>query len=188
MNGDERLALFLLLGQGATRTVHSLKEVAPADSLLLSTSYDLGPLLPEAVRNAGLAAEAYQLFFVFETYLRDLVVDVLSKDPLVNWWDKVPKDVKDEVAKLEGTEEIKAWMAGGSRDRSALMTYPQLFAVVVHNWKGVFEDVIRDTALVQEARTLSHLRNTICHMSTIPPEEVDRVRQVMRDWFRMVAP
>jgi hypothetical protein len=188
MNGDEKLALFVMLGQGAARTVRSLKEVAPSESLWLSPSYDLGPLLPDAVRQAGLASEAYRLFFVFETYLRDLVVDVLSKDPAVNWWDKVPQPVKDDVAKLEETEEAKAWMAVGSRDRSALMTYPQLLAVIDQNWKGAFDDVVRDKALVQAARTISHLRNTTCHMSTIPPEEVDRVRQTMRDWFRMVAP
>jgi hypothetical protein len=185
---DSKVALFMMLGQGAARTVKGLKDVAPSESLWLSQAYDLGPLLPEAVKEAGQAAEAYKLFFVFETYLRELIVDVLSKDPAVNWWDKVQQPVKDEVAKLEETEEVKAWMAVGSRDRSALMTYPQLLAVIDHNWKGTFDDVVRDKALVQAARTISHLRNTICHMTSIPPEEVDRVRQTIRDWFRMVAP
>jgi hypothetical protein len=185
---DNKLALFMMLGRGVARTIQSLKEVVPPDSLLLSSSYDLAPLLPDAVREAGRAAEPYRLFFVFETYLRDLVVDVLSKDAAVNWWDKVPQPVKDEVAKLEETEEVKAWMAMGSRDRSALMTYPQLLAVIDANWKTSFEDVVHDKALVQAARTINHLRNTICHMTAIPPEEVDRVRQTIRDWFRMVAP
>jgi hypothetical protein len=188
VNSDERLALFVMLGQGAARTVRSRGDLAPAESLWLSPSYDLGPLLTDAVRQAGLAGEAYRLFFVFETYLRELVVDVLSKNPAENWWDKVPTNVQEDVAKVEETEEIKAWMAVRSRDRSALMTYPQLLAVIDHNWKGAFDEVVRDKALLQEARTISHLRNTICHMSTIPPEEVERVRQTMRDWFRMVAP
>lgn len=188
MRADEKLALFMMLGQSARRTVRSLKDLAPPGSLWLSPSYDLAPLLPDAVRQATLAAEAYQLFFVFETYLRDMVVDVLSKDPAINWWDKVPQFVKDEVVKLEETEEAKAWMALGSRDRSALMTYPQLLAVIDGNWKGAFDDVVRDKALIQSARTIAHLRNTICHMTAIPPEEIDRVRQTMRDWFRMVAP
>ena len=188
MKHDEKLALFVMLGQGAARTVRARPDVAPPDSLWLSASYDLAPLLPDAVRQAGLAAEAYRLFFVFETYLRDLVVDVLSKNPNENWWDKVPQPVRDDVKALEETEEVKAWMAVASRDRSALMTYPQLIAVIEHNWKSAFADVVRDRLLLQEARAISHLRNTICHMSTIPPEEVDRVRQTMRDWFRMVAP
>ena len=185
---DAKLALFMMLGQGAARTVRELKETAPPQSLWLSPSYDLGPLLPEAVREANDAAEAYRLFFVFETYLRALVVDILSKDQTVNWWDKVPQNVKDDVAKLEETEEMKAWMATESRDRSALMTYPQLLSVIDHNWKGIFDEVVRDKALIQAARNISHLRNTTCHMSAIPPEEVERVRQTIRDWFRMVAP
>jgi hypothetical protein len=35
----------------------------------------------------------------------------------------VPKDVQDKILKPESeTEEIKSWMALGSRDKSALMT------------------------------------------------------------------
>lgn len=48
--------------------------------------------------------------------------------------------------------------------------------------------VIRDKTLVQAARALSHLRNTLCHMTEIPDEELERIRQTMRDWFRIVAP
>ena len=29
---------------------------------------------------------------------------------------------------------------------------------------------------------------TICHMSIIPSEELERIKQTMRDWFRVVAP
>jgi hypothetical protein len=68
------------------------------------------------------------------------------------------------------------------------MTYPQVLRVIDHCWKSDFEDLIRDKALIQEARMAGHLRNAICHMSSIPGEEVARVRQVMRDWFRRIAP
>lgn len=127
-------------------------------------------------------------FFVFEAYLRDLMVDVLSKGNPSDWWAKVPKDVQDEVTKLEETDEAKRWMALGSRDKSALMTYPQLLRVIEHNWKPDFEDLLRDRSLIQQARVIAHLRNTLCHMSPISAEEMERVRQVLRDWFRMVAP
>ncbi|UDL92924.1 hypothetical protein LGH82_28180 [Mesorhizobium sp. PAMC28654] len=125
---------------------------------------------------------------MFEGYLRELIVGVLSKDGKETWWDKLPGDIQMEVSKLEETEEMKGWMALGSRDKSALMTLPQLLKVIDHNWKGVFDEVVRDKSLVQEARLIGHLRNTICHMSTIPAEESDRIRQTMRDWFRIVAP
>jgi hypothetical protein len=188
MTIDAKAALFLMLGQAAEKTVSTLEDVVPKESLLLSPSYDLAGLVPDKVRRAAEAAEAYKLFFVFENYLREFVVEVLSKDDQASWYDKVPQDIQAEVQKLEGTEEIKSWMSLGSRDKSALMTLPQLLRVIEHAWKEGFDDTVRDKGLIQGARLIVHLRNTICHMSPIPPEELDRVRQTMRDWFRIVAP
>jgi hypothetical protein len=188
MTLDARAALFLMLGQAAERTINKIDHLVPNESLLLSNEYDLAALVPEKVRRAVAASIAYKLFFVFEDYLRELIVEVLSKDNQATWWDKVPRDVQDEVTKLEQTEEVKSWMALGSRDKSALMTLPQLLKVIEYTWKDGFDDLVRDKGLIQEARLLVHLRNTICHMSEISTEEADRIRQTMRDWFRVVAP
>lgn len=188
MSIDSRAALFLMLGQTAERAVGKLEDVIPGETLLLSPSYDLAPLLPATVRRATLASEAYRLFFVFENFLRNFVLDVLSKDASRSWWEYIPVDVQTEVEKLEQNEEVKSWMALGSRDKSSLMTFPQLLRVIDHAWKDGFSDVVRDKSLLQEARLIVHLRNTICHMSDIPDEEIDRIRQTMRDWFRVVAP
>ena len=79
-------------------------------------------------------------------------------------------------------------MALGSRDESALLTCPQLLGIIDHAWKDGFSDLLRDKALVQEARLIGHLRNTICHMTPIPDEETARVKQTMRGWFRIVPP
>jgi hypothetical protein len=178
-----------MLGQTAEKTVTKIDSVVPKESLLISREIDLATVVPDTVRKAVEASEPYKLFFFFESYLRDLMVEVLSKEGTVpNWYDKVPKDVQDEVRKLEDTEEMKSWMSLGSRDKSALLTLPQLLKVIEHNWKEDFDDLIRDKGLIQEARLLVHLRNTICHMSTIPFEEVERIKQTMRDWFRVVAP
>jgi hypothetical protein len=188
MSTDARAALFLLLGQTASKTVAALDDVASPAQLLVSESFDLAPLLPAEVKRATSAAETYRLFFVFENYFRDFVVDVLSKNATTPWWDRVPKDVQDEVAKLEETEELKSWMSLGSRDKSALLTFPQLLKIIDHAWKPAFEDVVRDKALIHEARLLAHLRNTICHMTDVPEEERNRIKQTMKDWFRVVAP
>lgn len=187
MTIDARAALFMMLGQTAEKNIAKLEEIVPRESLLLSPAYDLAALMPEKVRRATDASDAYRLFFVFESYLREVIVQVLSKEN-GTWWDKVPPDVQTEVTKLEEKEEDKSWMALGSRDKSALMTLPQLLRVIDHSWKEGFDELIRDKGLVQEARLLVHLRNTICHMSAISNEEVDRIKQTMRDWFRVVSP
>lgn len=185
---DQRLALFLMLGQTATRTLRFVPGLVPPVPLKISETYDLSASLPDSVRLAMEAAEAYKLFFVFENYLREFVVEVLSGDGQANWWDKLPADVRDEISKLEETEDNKSWMALGSRGKSALMTYPQLLRVIDYCWKEDFADLVRDKALLQEAKLIGHLRNTICHMVSIPQEEFERIRQVMRDWFRCIAP
>jgi hypothetical protein len=189
MSVDATASLFVMLGQTADKTISRLENVVPKDSLLISKDVDLALLAPDTVRKAVTASDPYKLFFFFETYLREMIVGALSQEGQdTNWYDKVPKDVRDEIVKLEATEEIKGWMSLGSRDKSALMTLPQLLKVIEENWKGCFDDLIRDRGLIQEARLLGHLRNTICHMSVISDEEVERIKQTMRDWFRVVAP
>ena len=188
MNLEARAALFIMLGQTVEKTVAQMDEVVPPNEILLiSPEYDLAALMPSKVRSAADASTAYKLFFVFEEYLREIIVEVLSKEN-ENWWDKVPKDIQDEVVRLEETEDLKSWMALGSRDKSTLMTLPQLLKVIEHNWKLGFDELVRDRGLIQEARLLVHLRNTICHMTAISTEETDRIKQTMRDWFRVVSP
>lgn len=188
MIDDSKLALFVMLGQTAAQVVGDLPEVAHSEPLHIAATYDLSTAIPDQVKTANRASLGFRLFFVFENYLREFVVATLSDEENYTWWDKLPTDVQHDVESLAETEESKAWMAIGSRDKSALLTYPQLLKVIDHRWKDYFQDIVRDKALVQEARHISHLRNTLCHMSDISDEEVDRVRQVMRDWFRVVSP
>ena len=185
---DSRLALFMMLGQGADKALSKRPDLVPADQLLISPTYDLGEVMPTTVRTAQQASVAYELFFVFERYLRDLIINVLSADKSVSWWERLPPDVRTEVETLEAQEETKGWMALGARDKSALMTYPQLIRVMDTCWKSHFSDVVRDKSLLQQARVLVHLRNAVAHMTPIPEEELERIKQVIRDWFRMVAP
>lgn len=182
------LALFLMLGQSADRVVRKSPDIAPPQSLDISNNFDLSDSLPVSVWRSVRAAETYKLLFVFEEYLRELVVSSLTEAFSEAWWDKIPTDVQEYVSGLEQTEETKRWMAIGSRDKSALLTLPQLVRVIDVNWKVTFEPVLRDRALLNEARTIVHLRNTICHMSEVSDEEHERIKMVMRDWFRIVAP
>jgi len=179
-----------MLGQSAQRTVDRLPDTVPADSLFISEAQDLALVLPKEVRAATEASEIYRLFFVFENFIRDFVLESLSEIGKENWWDRVPKDVQTEVEKHEQTEEQKQWMALDSRSKLALTTLPQLIRIVddTSNWNDVFKSLVRDKLLLQEARSIAHVRNTICHMSTVSDEEVERVKLVMRDWFRVIPP
>lgn len=183
-----RLAHFLLVGQTAERAIQKQPETAPQDSLTLSKTLDLALALPEEVKKSNRASEIYRYLFVFENFLRDLVKDVLSEGNN-DWWEQnVPTDVKTEVLSSEQNEDVKSWMSIGVREKIALTTYPQLLRIIDHCWKSHFSEIIKDKSLIQQARLIAHLRNAICHMTDIPDEEVERIKQVLRDWFRAVEP
>jgi hypothetical protein len=97
--------------------------------------------------------------------------------------------VQTEVQKLEETEQQKQWMALDSRSKLALTTLSQLLRIMddTKNWNDVFNVIVREKFLIQEGHSISYLRNTLCHMSDISDEEVERVKLVMRNWFG-VAP
>lgn len=184
----EKLAYFLFLGQTADKAVTKHPETAAQEPMLLSKNLDLALSIPSIVKEANRACEVYRYLFVFESYLRDLVKEILSEG-CENWWDeKNPADVKEEVDKAQKTEEVKSWMALGIREKIALTTYPQLFSIMDYRWKEDFAEIVKDKQLIQAARHITHMRNAICHMTDIPDEEVNRVKQVMRDWFRVVVP
>jgi hypothetical protein len=67
-------------------------------------------VLPDETREAVMVAETFQLFYVLKNYLRDFILNVLSEAEKENWWNTVPKDVRDKVAEYEDTEESKRWM------------------------------------------------------------------------------
>src|SRR5258707_3935097 len=129
-NHDDKLALFMMLGRTVERLVQQDPNIVPPESLVLSDTVDLALSLPTEVRQSSRAALVYKLFFVFENFLRDLVLDVLSDKAGTNWWTLVPPDVQKEVEDLERVDETKQWMALASRDKLSLTTYPQLLRIV----------------------------------------------------------
>jgi hypothetical protein len=190
MNRTKDLAHFIMVGRAAQRRVQQLPGTVPLTPIMISDRINVSEALPEESRDAVEAAETFKLFFVLENYLRDFILGVLSEADKENWWNSVPLNVRDEVAKLEETEDKKKWMNLDSRGKLSLTTLGQLISILddSNNWKTHFESLVGDKGLLQQTRLVVHTRNTICHMSTVTTEEHERVKQVMRDWFRVVAP
>ncbi|MBE7544371.1 MAG: Swt1 family HEPN domain-containing protein [Bryobacteraceae bacterium] len=187
---NERLALFLMLGQTAQRSIKSLPNTVPQSRLMISGTFNVAEVLPDETRQAIEVSETFRLFYVLENYLRDFILNVLSEADKENWWSSVPKDVRDKVAEYESTEEAKRWMNLNPRGKLALTTLPQLLRIIdeENNWKNHFQALVRDKAVITQTRLIGHTRNTVCHMSPVTAEEHERVQQVMRDWFRVIAP
>ena len=71
---DGKLALFVMLGRTVEQLIQENPETVPPESLSISETVDLAVGSPTEVRKAIRAAFAYKLFFVFENYLRELVL------------------------------------------------------------------------------------------------------------------
>ena len=187
---NERLAHFLMVGRSAQRSIKNLPNTVPQSRLMISDTFNVAEVLPDETREAVDVSETFRLFYVLENYLRDFIFNVLSEADKENWWNTVPKDVREKVAEYESTEEAKRWMNLNPRGKLALTTLPQLLRIMDedNNWKNHFKALVRDKALITQTRLIGHTRNTVYHMSPVTAEEHERVQQVMRDWFRVVSP
>lgn len=187
---NERLALFLMVGQTAQRSIRNLPNTVPLTRLMISGTFNIAEVLPDETREAIDVADTFKLFYVLENYLRDFILNVLSEADKDNWWNAIPKDVQNKVAEYESTEEAKRWMNLNTRGKLALTTLPQLLRIIDedNNWKTHFEPLVRDKSLISQTRLIVHTRNTVCHMSPVTVEEHERVQQIIRDWFRVIAP
>lgn len=189
MNGRE-FAFYLMLGQSAQREIGRTSDIVPKSKILISDSVDLSELLPNESKDAIETAEVFKLLYVFEIYMRDIVLDTLTENFKENWYARVPTNIQDELEKTEKSDERKIWMAHISRSKLDFATLPQLISIVEDrdNWKDVFEPILRDKSLINETRAICHTRNFVCHMHTVSQEELDRLKQVIRDWFRVLSP
>jgi len=107
---NERLAHFLMVGRSAQMSIKNLPNTVPQSRLMISDTFNVAEVLPDATREAIEVSETFRLFYVLENYLRDFILNVLSEADRENWWNTVPKDVRDKVAEYESTEEAKRWM------------------------------------------------------------------------------
>jgi hypothetical protein len=187
---ESDFAFYLMLGQTAQREISRTANIVPRKKIMLSDAMDLSELLPAEVKDALETAEVFTLFYVFENYIRDLVLDSLSETYKENWYSRVPSNIQVEIDKTQENDERKAWMAHSSRSQLDFATLPQLISIIddKDNWKDVFEPILRDRSLINETRAICHTRNLVCHMHVVSSEEMERLKQVVRDWFRIIAP
>ncbi len=134
----ERLAHFLMVGRSAQKSIKNLPNTVPHSQLMISDTFNVAEVLPDETRDAIDVSETFRLFYVLENYLRDFILTVLSEADKENWWNAVPKDVRDKVGEYESTEDAKRWMNLNPRGKLALTTLPQLLRIIDedNNWKA----------------------------------------------------
>ena len=135
---------------------------------------------------AAAMAEHYAIFYCLEKSIRQLISGKLKETEGPGWWqNKVPQSVKDS-AKKNIDRERDAGITARSEHEIDYITFGELADIITSNW-GVFADTFSSRAAVTRVfSSLNLLRSPIAHCSLLAPDEIDRLRLTMRDWFRLM--
>lgn len=195
MNSEDQLRLFLF----NSAVVHSAVREVTNSSVLIARSglepandanEELKPYVSQfSQANRNAAAEMsvwYVLFHMLENEIRQFIDEtLLEKDG--DWWENlVPDPVKTEVA---SNRQREADLGVVPRSDSPLdyTTFGQLGDIMRANW-DVFGGLLSSPkATTRVMAMLNALRGPIAHCGMLAPDEVDRLKLSVKDWFRLLA-
>ncbi|CUW37177.1 conserved protein of unknown function [Magnetospirillum sp. XM-1] len=137
-------------------------------------------------KNAAKMARYYQIFYMLENDIRQLIIETLESAHGPNWWEtKAPQGVRDEAKKNRSREE-QAAVSPRSDDEIDYITFGQLWDVIRENWTDFAGIMSNQSAVGRVLSGLNMLRGTIAHCGVLAEDEVDRLKLAIRDWFRVL--
>lgn len=195
MNRDpNQLKLFLLNSALVNVELAKLKEESRSQAQLIE-AMDLGREVlsyvaqfdHETRADATSMAPWYALFHMVENDIRKLIRETLEDQSGVEWWDsRVPESVRKEV-EANQTREREMGMVPRSEDQLDYTTFGQLGDIIRDNW-DIFGGILSNKkALGRTMSTLNALRGPIAHCGRLAPDEIDRLKLGVKDWFRVLA-
>jgi hypothetical protein len=129
----------------------------------------------------------YEIFFMLENQIRDLIAETLEAAHGPNWWDHcVPSAVKEEVKKNREREEKEAMSVRSEFDID-YTTFGQLSDIIRTNWSDFAGMLSNEPAMTRVLGALNRLRGPIAHCGLLAEDEVDRLKLAIKDWFRVLA-
>jgi hypothetical protein len=131
-------------------------------------------------------SQYYEVFYMLENDIRRLIQDTLDEAHGNEWWSThVSQHVKDEVKKNRDTE-AKAAVTTRSDAELDYTTFGQLGDIIRENWSDFAGMLSNQSAVSRVFTNLNMLRGTIAHCGVLAPDEVDRLKLAIRDWFRVL--
>ena len=110
------------------------------------------------------------------------MIDAEGKD----WWNssRVEETIRNDVRLLQ-KKESDSGITLRSDNNLDYLTFGQLSQLVTSNF-DLFETVLTSKAAVSRVMaSLNLLRNPIAHCCKLSPDEADRLRLAVLDWFRL---
>lgn len=137
-------------------------------------------------QNAAKMAVYYQIFYMLENEIRELISETMASAHGEDWWiSKVPQVVREEAKKNQSREE-QAGVTARSEDEIDYITFGQLYEIIKDNWSDFAGIMSNQSAVSRVLSSLNMLRGTIAHCGVLADDEVDRLKLAIRDWFRVL--
>lgn len=140
------------------------------------------------VKNAERMSDFYQIFFVLENDIRDMVEETLAGQFGEDWWIKsVPQSVKENCQKNVDREASEGLPPRSNR-LIEYTTFGEMSEIIKDNWdsfSGIFSNASKNRVLRVLAR-LNHARGPIAHCNLLVEEESVRLKLAIRDWFKLM--
>lgn len=137
-------------------------------------------------QNATRMARYYEIFYMLENDIRQLISETMEAAHGPKWWDThVPEGAKEE-AKRNRQRETQAAISARSDDEIDYTTFGQLSDIIRDNWVDFAGMLSNQSAVARVLSGLNMLRGTIAHCGILAEDEVDRLKLAIRDWFRVL--
>lgn len=145
------------------------------------------PQVDEAVRKeAAEMAIHYRLFYCLEKSIRQLVKEKLEAEHSSDWWNKtVPEQIRKN-AEDNQRKEIDSGVTTRSEEPIDYTTFGELGQIVQTKWTTFSDTFNSQKAFTRIMTSLNVLRGPIAHCSPLAPDEVNRLKITLRDWFRLM--
>lgn len=140
---------------------------------------------PKLWNDANNMSEVYKSIYCVENMLREFIVERLSENHGIDWWEKcVPSKVKKEVDKLKEEEKINKYYSNRSTSNIGYTMLGNLTQIIINNWDD-FSDIVPNQSWINSRMDdLEMARNIIMHTGVLPNMELERVDSIVRDLLR----
>lgn len=147
-------------------------------------------LAPFSIRRRNDALEMARLYAVlhcFENEIREYIRETLIENDGIDWWTKLPSNVKSFAESRQKTAFKDSWLEGEKTDLLGFVDFGMLSVIIVEKWV-FFNNVIPSQHwLKQRMEELEKVRNFIAHNRMLLPSEFQRVYMYIADWNRVIG-
>lgn len=135
------------------------------------------------IEEARRMSDIYPDLYLFENFVRYVIMSVLEDKYTVNWWENrnvVSKNIADEVEKRKHFEKENRWVAKRGTHNIFYTTFGELARIINLNTKD-FRKIFANMEIEAELRKLEPFRNIIAHNNPLLARDRTRIKTALDD-------